>query len=237
MDSQCSTPGTCSGASSCAGGLNKGAACIAHTDCPVSFPDYFNLGVGGCNRTCLGGANAGKPCFATSALLDCPGGTCTGTHQCNGGLFNGLQCINNSDCLAAKCVKWSCDPSLGTCRAQSGIPSCPNGQSDCDLSPYNRFCFNDPDYLKARWNNGAAGQPGVDDPGCAVDQVSCPNTCHLSTLNIAGTDYGPAVTYVCNTTTHQCLGASVPCLGGPIGAGSTCNDVCRGGTCSADFIR
>jgi hypothetical protein len=242
-DSQCGA-GTCTGPRTCAGGTTPNASCASNAGCPGGFPDFsggsrLGMGVGGCQFVCASGhADDGNPCFPESELIDCPiggAGACVGGPQCNGGLLDGTSCTNASDCVAAKCVKWSCDPVNQWCVAQSGIPSCPNGQSDCDLSPYSKFCARDPDYYVARWNNGSANQPGVDDPNCATNGT-CPNTCHLSASGVfPGADYGPAVTYTCNTATHQCLNSSVPCLGGAKGAGSVCNNVCRSGVCSSDF--
>jgi hypothetical protein len=151
-----------------------------------------------------------------------------GVSKCIGGLLDGKECYNPSDCIAAKCVKWSCDTTPGHqyCVGQNGIPPCPNGQADCDLTPYNKYCALDPDYSVTAWVSGT-----LTDPNCGSDGGPCPNACTA----VSAGNYGPPVSYTCNAATHQCLSASVPCLGGANGAGTVCNNVCRSGRCSSDF--
>lgn len=233
---------TCSTATKrCNAGSNRGSVCTTNSDCNGALVDYSSEGISGCDKFCRGGTAPTNPlayCFTNqqcsslygSSALCCPGGGpgCgSQLERCNGGLLDGQNCIHPSDCVAARCVKWSCDaaPSHYYCVGQDGIPSCPNGQTDCDLTPYNKFCPRDPDYTRDAWVKGTLA-----DPACGTDGTTCPNTCNDGIY-----DYGPAVTYTCNTTTHQCLNSSVPCLGGAHGAGSTCNNVCRGGRCTSDL--
>jgi hypothetical protein len=243
LDSDC--PGVSKGCTvatkKCNSGTNKGNNCTTNSDCDLSY-DYSGEGLSGCNGYCV----QGPPYIATTPTTVCINDAdCGGAGHfccpysmdasnpcnnfqfpvCNGGLFNGNTCYSPSDCAAAKCVKWSCDTTNHDCIAQNGIPSCKNGQADCDLTPYNKYCFLDPDYYQNAWVPGSLA-----DPNCGSDGKACPNTCKGGTG-----DYGPVVSYTCNTTTHQCLGASVPCGGGSKGAGSVCNNVCRSGRCASDY--
>jgi hypothetical protein len=244
LDTDCPSSACTTATKKCSAGTNRGGTCSTNSDCNNYLGDYFGEGISGCNPYCIGGsAPTGRvtPCFDDSecsalygaASACCPGAslTCTsggGVMKCSGGLLDGQDCFSATDCIAAKCVKWSCDTTPGHqyCVGQNGIPSCPNGQADCDVTPYTKYCALDQDYLEDPWVSGTLA-----DPSCGTNGSVCPNTCHGGTM-----PFGPPVTYTCNTATHQCLGASVPCLGGARGAGTVCNNVCRAGRCASDFV-
>jgi hypothetical protein len=179
LDADCPSA-TCSiSVKKCNAGDNIGNVCTTNSDCNSVLVDYYAQGISGCNKFCKGGTSPTNPvthCFINTecsaqygaAAVCCPGGglACNvGGQQrrCNGGLLDGQSCLLPSDCVAARCVKWSCDltPGRNYCVGQDGIPSCPNGQTDCDLTPYNKYCSLDPDYLRNDWVSGTLADPAA----------------------------------------------------------------------------
>jgi hypothetical protein len=196
--------------------------CTTSADCPRALIDYAGWGISGCDGRCAGGSNIGKFCYSNA---ECPGARCNFLNRkCNGGLENGQLCTFPADCEAAKCANWSCDTTNHWCSAQHGIPYCTT-LADCNAAPYNKYCALDPNW-RIPWTADAAGN-GV---GCTFQNNGL-DSCQDAVLG-----YGPCVMYTTCTATHQCLGSTMPCSGGTTGAGSVCNNVCRSGQCSSDFV-
>jgi hypothetical protein len=197
----------------------------------------YPCGDGDPSHVCPAGACAGGPTpgAACSSNADCTGGAtnapCTrcgfaGQPYCRGGSERGTVCRTSigacgttapsTDCPPdGRCVLWTCDTASRYCVATGDNPGKCTTAADC---PTTKYCFGD-----AENSNATAGTGWV---GCFANDV--PGSCS----NGGPADMGPCFQWSC--VNGQCV-SPVPCRGGARGAGSVCNDVCLGGSCTAAY--
>ncbi len=153
----------------------------------------------------------GTPCDdnrAESYAYPCNPGTCP-ANRCVGGTNPGAPCVNNAGCTGGgKCVVWICDAVARQCKALADTPPCNPGTCPTEV-----FCAGDRENL----NGFGACETGIGN-GCSD----------------GSSDIGPCVRWTCNAAAQRCE-SRVPCVGGPHGVGSACNDVCLAGVCSSDY--
>jgi len=258
----CASDSDCPGGSCfmnrCVDGPNAGAACETNADCTGGAPNANCVQQAGRKSFCDGGSQAGNFCPSLcdttggqcSTIGDptcprtCVGGTNPGTHctpaggQCLGGGVCTNHCVpvpNSPACPpAGRCVRWSADPTTGTCVATDDNPHCET-VADC---PTTKYCIGDPE----------------NQTGSSVD--SCGGQVILDDCCLGGFDAGPCLVWdTCDTTHHVCVRThregqtatcgnvsrfiygTRTCGAGPNGVGGrVCNDECRAGKCTSAYV-
>jgi hypothetical protein len=226
----------------CSGGANDGLSCSSDGDCPGGscFQDRCvgSYCVGGTDANhlcgssadCRGGGTCTSPppgscatdrdCYGSAANGDCILNVTNGNQYCKGGAEDGHWCATpgaqSSECPPVpRCVKWTADAASGSCKATGSNPYC-DATTPC---PTTKYCALDPENSSFTPNAGFASACGTNDD------------CRNGTI-----DEGPCFHWTCDLTQKVCVANTRACAGGPSGVGTLCNNVCRAGHCTSNFI-